>query len=207
MCFVCWMNHNTFFMSSWLRRFRLFNFQFLAQLRCYVDFEMVRVQFPRYDYHSLQWYQRISALSFFLLLNCLILRSSQSHEQLGMCSVHYDISPSATIRYSETDGRHFSKFAVFGFLLCTADAYVVPRHGSVHLGLRDFFFEVYSSRSAVFRLNRLTSGRMQLLTMHRRSCVQGSEWLVPQVALLHTWAGEDQCRVNPLQRYYLSHTH
>jgi len=37
--------------------------------------------------------------------------------------------------------------------------------------------------------------------------VQGSEWLVPQVALLHTWAGEDQCRINPLQRYYLSHTH
>ena len=36
--------------------------------------------------------------------------------------------------------------------------------------------------------------------------MQGSEWLVPQVALLHTWAGEDQCRVNPLQRYYLSHT-
>ena len=28
---------------------------------------------------------------------------------------------------------------------------------------------------------------------------------MPQVALLHTWAGEDQCRVNPLQSYYLSH--
>jgi len=25
--------------------------------------------------------------------------------------------------------------------------------------------------------------------------VQGSEWLVPQIALLHTWAGEDQCKV------------
>ena len=37
--------------------------------------------------------------------------------------------------------------------------------------------------------------------------MQGSEWLVPQVALLLTWAGEDQCRVNPLQKYYLSHTH
>ena len=43
--------------------------------------------------------------------------------------------------------------------------------------------------------------------MHGRSCVQGSEWRVPQVALLHTWVGEDQCRVNPLKRYYLSHTH
>ena len=39
--------------------------------------------------------------------------------------------------------------------------------------------------------------------MHGWSCVQGSEWLVPQVALLHTWAGEDQCRVNLLQKYYL----
>ena len=29
--------------------------------------------------------------------------------------------------------------------------------------------------------------------------MRGSEWLVPQVALLHTWVGEDQCRVNPLQ--------
>jgi len=27
--------------------------------------------------------------------------------------------------------------------------------------------------------------------------VQGSEWPVPQVALLHTWLGEDQCRVKP----------
>jgi len=32
--------------------------------------------------------------------------------------------------------------------------------------------------------------------------VQGSECLVPSVALLHTCAGEDQCRVKPLQRYY-----
>jgi hypothetical protein len=27
--------------------------------------------------------------------------------------------------------------------------------------------------------------------------VQGSEWLVAQVALLHTWVGEDQCRATP----------
>ena len=43
--------------------------------------------------------------------------------------------------------------------------------------------------------------------MNGPSFVQGSEWFVTQVALLHTWAGEDQCRVNPLQGYYLSHTH
>ena len=30
---------------------------------------------------------------------------------------------------------------------------------------------------------------------------------MPQVALLHTWVGEDQCSVSPLQRYYLSRTH
>jgi len=30
------------------------------------------------------------------------------------------------------------------------------------------------------------------------SCVQGSGWFVPQVAVLHTWVGEDQCRVNPI---------
>ena len=37
--------------------------------------------------------------------------------------------------------------------------------------------------------------------------MQGSEWLLPQVALLHIWAVGDQCKVNPLHRYYLSHTH
>ena len=28
---------------------------------------------------------------------------------------------------------------------------------------------------------------------------------MPQVTLLHTWVGEDQCRVNPIERCYLSH--
>jgi hypothetical protein len=68
------------------------------------------------------------------------------------------------------------------------------------------FFEVYSSRSAVFYLNTPTSGWMLLNTTHGRSCVQRSDWLMPQVALPHTWVGEDQCRVNPLQRCYLFHT-
>jgi len=36
--------------------------------------------------------------------------------------------------------------------------------------------------------------------------VQRSGWLVPQVALLHTWVGEDQHRVNPIQRCHLSNT-
>ena len=59
------------------------------------------------------------------------------------------------------------------------------------------FFEVYSSRSAVFRVNRPTSCRMQFFTTHGRCCVQRSGWLVPQVALLHTWIGDDQCSQPP----------
>jgi len=76
-----------------------------------------------------------------------------------MSSVHCGIAPPAAVRLLELEGRYFSKFTVLGFLPSTADASVVTRHDSVHLGLGDFF-EVYSSRSAVFRLNRLTSGRM-----------------------------------------------
>jgi hypothetical protein len=49
-------------------------------------------------------------------------------------------SPPAAARLYESGGRHFSKFTVFGFLLSTADAFVVPRHGSVHLELGDLFF-------------------------------------------------------------------
>ena len=116
-----------------------------------------------------------------------------------MSSVHCSIAPPAAVRLLESEGRHFSKFTVLGFLPSTADASVVPRHGSVHLGLGDFFFEVYSSRSAVLRLNRLTSGRMYLLTTPGRSCVQGSERLVSQVALLHTLVGEDHCILSVLR--------
>jgi hypothetical protein len=51
--------------------------------------------------------------------------------------------------------------------------------------------------SAVFRLNRLTFDQM-LFTMHVQSCVQGNEWLVPVVKLMHTWVCEDKCTLNPL---------
>ena len=37
--------------------------------------------------------------------------------------------------------------------------------------------------------------------------MQGSEWHVPLVALLHTWVIDGQCRFNPLWSCYLSHTH
>jgi len=82
-----------------------------------------------------------------------------------MSSVHCGIAPPAAVRLLESESRHFSKFTVLGFLPSTADASVVHRHGCVHLGIEDFFFEFYSSRSAVFRLNRLTSGRIELLTI------------------------------------------
>ena len=56
-----------------------------------------------------------------------------------MSSVHYGIAPPAAVRLLESKGRHFSKFTVLGFLPSTADASVVPRQGSVHLALGDFF--------------------------------------------------------------------
>jgi len=54
-----------------------------------------------------------------------------------MSSVHCSIAPPAVVLESES--RHFSEFTVLGFLPSTADASVVPRHGSVHLGLGDIF--------------------------------------------------------------------
>jgi len=56
-----------------------------------------------------------------------------------MSSVHCSIAPPAAVWLLESEGRHFSEFTVFGFLPSTADASVVPRQGSVHLGLGDFF--------------------------------------------------------------------
>jgi len=56
-----------------------------------------------------------------------------------MSSVHCSIAPPTAVRLLESEGRHFSKLTVLGFLPSTTDASVVPRHGSVHLGLGDFF--------------------------------------------------------------------
>jgi hypothetical protein len=49
-----------------------------------------------------------------------------------MFSVHCGITLLATVRLLETKGHHFLKFTVLGFLPSTADASVVPLHGSVH---------------------------------------------------------------------------
>jgi len=56
-----------------------------------------------------------------------------------MSSVHCGIALPAAVRLLESKDCHFSKFTVLGFLPSAADASVVPRHGSVHLGLGDFF--------------------------------------------------------------------
>ena len=121
-----------------------------------------------------------------------------------MSSVHCSIDPPAAVSLLESEGCHFSEFTFLGFLPSTANASVVPRHGSVHLGLGDFFPGLLLwIRRVPFKQAHLSSD----VVTHYRFCVQGSEWLVPQVTLLHTWAGEDQCRVNHLQRYYISHTH
>ena len=59
-----------------------------------------------------------------------------------MSSVHYSTAPPAAVRLLESEGRHFSKFTILGFLTSAADASVVPRYGSVHLGLGDVAFSV-----------------------------------------------------------------
>jgi hypothetical protein len=56
----------------------------------------------------------------------------------------------------ETEGCHFSEFTILCFLPSTAAAPVVPHHSCLHLGLRDFCLEVYSSRSTVLSINLAT---------------------------------------------------
>ena len=56
-----------------------------------------------------------------------------------MSSVHCIVAPPAAVRLLESEGRHFSEFTFLGFLPSITDASVVFRHGSVHLGLGDFF--------------------------------------------------------------------
>jgi len=59
-----------------------------------------------------------------------------------MSSVHCGIALPAAVRLLESEGRHFSKFTVLGFLPSTADASVFPQHGSAHLGVGNFFLSL-----------------------------------------------------------------
>ena len=112
-------------------------------------------------YHSLQCCQK--NLCAFILPGCvlccfpIIIVVPRVSKYI---SVHCSKAPLAAVRLLESECRHFSKFKFLGFLPSTADASLDPRRGSVHLVLGIFFPEVFSSRSAVFRLNRLTCGPM-----------------------------------------------
>jgi len=124
-----------------------------------------------------------------------------------MSSVHCNIAPPAAVRLLESEGCHFSKFTVLGFLPSKADASVIPRHVSVHLGQGDLFFQ--RLLHLIWRVpykNRFTSGPINLLTTHVRFLCR-EVCLLPQIALLRTWAVEEQCKFKPLQMYYFSNTH
>jgi hypothetical protein len=56
-----------------------------------------------------------------------------------MYSVHCGIAPPAAVRLLGTEDCLFLEFIVLGFVPSTTDALVVPQHGSVHLGIGDFF--------------------------------------------------------------------
>jgi len=77
-----------------------------------------------------------------------------------MPSVHCSIAQPAALRLFASEGRNLSKLTVLGFLPLTADVSVILRHGRLHIGLGFYFFKFYSSRFVVFRLNRLTCGRI-----------------------------------------------
>ena len=153
-------HHNTSFISSWLHRIHLFNF---FPFSCKTPmlggiwdgpYWVSSVRLPLSSVLS-------EDLCSFLLPGCvlscfLIVIAVPRVARDVFCPLRY--RPACRIK-AESEGRHFLKFTVLCFLPSTADASVVPRHASVRVGL-GFFFEAYSSRSAVFRLNRLTSGRM-----------------------------------------------
>jgi len=90
-----------------------------------------------------------------------------------MSSAHCCIAPPAAVRLLETEGCHFSRITVLGFLPSTANASVVPRHGSVQLGLGFFLVGggCYSSKSAVF----CSSTGPPLVGCDYSSCTDGLE--------------------------------
>ena len=124
-----------------------------------------------------------------------------------MSSVHCSIAPPAAVRLLESEFLRFPEFSVLSFLSPTADASVFPRHCSVHLGLGDLFFLRFTPLDPPCSVETCSPQVGCSYSLRTDGLyVQGIECLVLQFSLLHTWTGEDQCRVNPLQRYYLSHT-
>jgi len=139
------------FITSWLHWIHLFHsFPFSCLALILGGNEMVHVELPQYGYHFLQCCYRTSALSLSLVLyNFCFLVTTVVPQVAEMSSVHCGTAPPASVRTPVTEGRHFSTFTVLGVLPSTAHASVVPQHGSVHLGIGDFFFNGYS-RSTMF---------------------------------------------------------
>jgi len=170
-------DHNTSFMSYRLHRIRLFKG---FQLSCPTP--MLCGHWDGPCWVPSVWLPFSSVLPedlrSFLLPGCVLqfcfLIIIAVSRVVGDVFCPLQCTPPAAVRLLESEGRHITKFTFLGLLPSTADVILVPRHGSVHLGIWDFF-EVYSSRSTVFRLNRLTSVWMLILTTQWRSCVQGSE--------------------------------
>jgi hypothetical protein len=95
-------------------------------------------------------------LVFFLFLSFIVVP-----RVVRVCRVHCSRAPLAKIRLCEAGFAKYPEFTFHGSP-STSDASGVSRHGCSHVRLRDFFFDVYCSRSAVFCLKRPTSDRMQL---------------------------------------------
>ena len=135
-------HHNTSFISSRLRRIRLFNVFPIAcptlMLGGLSD-GPCRVSSVRLPFSSVP----SEDLCSFLLPGCALqfcfLFIIAVPPVARDVSVHCSIAPPAAVRLLQSEGRHFSQFTVLGFLPSTAVASVVPRHGSVHLRLKDFF--------------------------------------------------------------------
>jgi hypothetical protein len=135
-----------------------------------------------YSWFFRSWTPRIAAahlcffyLSFWLFFSTAVPRVTR------YCRAQCSRAPLATLRLCETaQSSTFMAFILppemflesFGTVVYTADSGIPPIP----------IPEVYFSRSAVFRLNSVTSGWMLLFTT-QAVCVWGSEWLMPQVAL------------------------
>jgi hypothetical protein len=118
-----------------------------------VVLEPVHVEFSRYGYHSLQIAHESRLLLSIPSSNIFIIFCFHSHFCPSCIKdnilIYCSTAPLATVRLHESKGRHFSEFTILDFLPSTTEAPADILHDSAHLVLGNFF-EVYSSRSALF---------------------------------------------------------
>ena len=136
-------HHNTSFISSWLHRIRLFNyFPFFCPSPmlggnwhgpCW--FSLVRLPFSLVLSEDLCSFLLPGCVLSFFLIIIAVPRVRVARD--FFCPLRY--SPACRSKAAWIRGSPLLKFTVLGFLPSTADASAVPRHGSVHLGLGDFF--------------------------------------------------------------------